>query len=427
VRLRGTLAARGTITAVRTATAAVLLAAGLGLVGTNAAQADSPAIDMKVLPLPAGESPGYGNDVAYAVNGVGKVAGSNGTSTLTWQNGTVTDLGRPEAGRTYLNDFGQAAGTARLPDSSGVIGPGSAVTWMHGAVVPLLPGYPGISRALGINDLGQILVEYGQDPSSSGDRLGIWQAGRFTPLDVPGMEGVPGGMAGAAINGFGEVAGAFSPRDGSGAFVFRCGFGRCTRLTGLPGEGWAYWVSAIDPSGDVAGTATPYQPGNYGYPTRAVRWSADGSVTDLGTLGGPENGIQSSSVADGPQAMNAFGHVIGLSNLSDGSSEPFLWRDGHLTGLGHLPSGGATRPSAVNDWDEVVGAGDTGGYIPVPGSEGGLPGEHAFLWRNGTVTDLNVGGGDYSQAFGINGLGQIVGESNTTPGGPIYPVVWTVR
>jgi probable HAF family extracellular repeat protein len=38
---------------------------------------------------------------------------------------------------------------------------------------------------------------------------------------------------------------------------------------------------------------------------------------------------------------------------------------------------------------------------------------HAFLWENGSMTDLRTLGGGYSTASAINDGGEIVGESQT--------------
>jgi probable HAF family extracellular repeat protein len=41
---------------------------------------------------------------------------------------------------------------------------------------------------------------------------------------------------------------------------------------------------------------------------------------------------------------------------------------------------------------------------------------HAFLWQNGTMTDLGTLGGDNSRAFGINSQGQVVGTAQIAQG-----------
>jgi probable HAF family extracellular repeat protein len=41
---------------------------------------------------------------------------------------------------------------------------------------------------------------------------------------------------------------------------------------------------------------------------------------------------------------------------------------------------------------------------------------HAFLWQNGTMTDLGTLGGGYSVGGAINDRGQVAGDSYTATG-----------
>ena len=61
--------------------------------------------------------------------------------------------------------------------------------------------------------------------------------------------------------------------------------------------------------------------------------------------------------------------------------------------------------SDINDNDQIVGASETAGG-----------GEHAFLWQDGTMTDLGTLGGKVSSAATINDAGHIVGWSETANG-----------
>jgi probable HAF family extracellular repeat protein len=133
----------------------------------------------------------------------------------------------------------------------------------------------------------------------------------------------------------------------------------------------------------------------------AVLWQ-HGTVTDLGNLGG---------VAwHTPMAINLQGHVVGFSNVSasDGGSlheHAFLWTPtSGMRDLGLLYPGDVhSQATGINARDQVVGLSCTAHFAIC----------HAFLWQNGSMTDLNKLAGGYSgllaQALDINDEGVITG------------------
>lgn len=123
------------------------------------------------------------------------------------------------------------------------------------------------------------------------------------------------------------------------------------------------------------------------------------TVLDLGTLGAT---YTSSSAS----AVNESGQVVGQAFTADGVNRAFLWQNGTMTDLGTL---GGLRSGAgdINDSGQIVG-----GSFPA-----GATTSHAFLWQNGIMTDLGTLGGDSSGAAAINNHGQIVGHSKTASGG----------
>lgn len=72
------------------------------------------------------------------------------------------------------------------------------------------------------------------------------------------------------------------------------------------------------------------------------------TITDLGTLGGTYSSAR---------AINAGGHVVGTATTSYGTKHAFIWEDGHMEQLDHLPwiteNGSLGRD--INDAGQVVG------------------------------------------------------------------------
>lgn len=118
-------------------------------------------------------------------------------------------------------------------------------------------------------------------------------------------------------------------------------------------------------------------------------------AVDLGTLGGE----QSTAVA-----VNDLGHVVGNSQIADGSWHGYLWRHGTMTDLG------AFQPTGINNRDEVIGSFDWA--------------TSALLWRDGKLTDLGTLGGPLNFPAGINDRGQVVGMSSTADDNDV-PFLWT--
>ena len=124
-------------------------------------------------------------------------------------------------------------------------------------------------------------------------------------------------------------------------------------------------------------------------------------VQDLGAL--PSD---SSSVAWG---INQGGNVVGWSSGPNGN-HAFVFTDtGGMVVLPGLPDKPRTIARRINDTGDIVGTADAGG------TDLG----HAVRWRAGVIKDLGtlaLAAGAYSEGWGINSFGDVVGESYTNSG-----------
>jgi probable HAF family extracellular repeat protein len=155
------------------------------------------------------------------------------------------------------------------------------------------------------------------------------------------------------------------------------------------------------------------------------------TVTLLGTLGGTVSSASS---------VNDKGWVAGFANLpGDQEEHAVLWLNGAITDLGTLSGGpnSAVGFPAKNNHGLLVGFSQTSSTDPlreewnytctVSGHlcEGKNLSTLGFLWQNGVMTSLPTLGGNISEAFGVNNLGQAVGFAETSTPDPtcVHPQV----
>src|SRR5262245_45831236 len=100
------------------------------------------------------------------------------------------------------------------------------------------------------------------------------------------------------------------------------------------------------------------------------------SLVDLGTLGG------SAAAARG---INDRRQIVGDSaTLPDGWNHAFLWEDGTMTDLGILPGGKSSTAAAINNRGDIAGTANKD-FIDV-----GMDKIRAVLWSGGAMIGLGT-------------------------------------
>jgi probable HAF family extracellular repeat protein len=152
------------------------------------------------------------------------------------------------------------------------------------------------------------------------------------------------------------------------------------------------YANAISGIGQVAGY------GDTGDLSFHVRIYLNNSVQDLGVLAG-----YNSSYAYG---INNKGQVVGYADDITGNNlRAFLYKDGTMYNLGTL-GGNYSLAYGINTKGQIIG------YSATAVDSNNQTSEHAFLYENGSMNDinslLNSTGGE-SHAYGINNKGDITG------------------
>lgn len=307
---------------------------------------------------------------------------------IRWQKGVPTDIGAlPGTGNGSLSGAINAGGWITGQSQNGEIDP--------------LTGIPEVRATLWTDDKIIDLGTFGGNFS-----LGITLNNR-------------GEVVGFATNNIPDPFGMFLGAQ-TRAFLWRDG-----ELLDLGTLGGPDAQSlSINQRGQVVGEAyTDSTPNNTtGIPTTHPFLWEHGKMLDLGTLGGTYAGAGSCAFGvaicntpvqppfEGSLLINDRGQVTGTSNLAgDQIFHPFLWEKGTMKDLGTLGGDNGVAIWLTNN-GEVVGDAD----LPdnPPNCIGLACIHHAFLWKDGTMTDLGTLGADpCSRAVMMNSKGQIVGST----------------
>ncbi|HVI09336.1 MAG TPA: HAF repeat-containing protein [Candidatus Binatia bacterium] len=324
----------------------------------------------------------------------------------------------------FVAGFSKIAGLALMAASASLI---SAQTYTITDLGP--PSGDDYSVAHAINASGQIAGGIGNDRNNIGD-VGLYSAGQWTSL---GTLGGDSGI-GNGINSLGQIAGYSTDANGT-YHAFISENGKLVDIGDLGGgSATAY---AINDSGQVVGSAVTSKGSNHPF------LYSNGTMIDLGTLGSPQGNMWWNSA----EAVNEAGVVAGVSYTPRNGFRGFVWKNGVMTPVGNL-GGFMSEAYGINNKNQTTGIayladGEAHAYIgtgskmqdlgaletPLNTSWGfGIndagvvvgfcnmaQGEHAFVYSNGTMKDLNKlipsgSGWVLYQAFAINNAGQIVGS-----------------
>jgi probable HAF family extracellular repeat protein len=284
------------------------------------------------------------------------------------QSYTVTNLGsfggRSEA--LSVNNAGFVAGYSATSDSDDELKP----FLYDGNSLRDLTGSYGL--ATGINDAGQV-TGFAQFPGLPNVRAFLYANGTMTILGaLPGYSNQPYSTA-QAISPSGIIVGESKAEPFSYFAGEMKGFSRRNARN-------AY---GVNDSGQIVGMLS----NNHAYLFTQSR------MLDIGTLDGARDTVSLAT------AINARGQVVGYSTLEGNAiTHAFSYDNGIMHDLGTL-RGGYSYAIGINTNGDIVGESD--------GS--------AFLYRNGTMIDLNdvaaptLGLLGLSRATSINDRGQIVG------------------
>ena len=237
------------------------------------------------------------------------------------------------------------------------------------------------------------------------------------PVDIPTLGGRPTFSFAVAVNESGQVVGksqiAVDGRAASHAFLWTEAVG-IMDLGSLAGDLGESEPAAINAGGQVVGRSTA--PGGSG---RAFSWTPAGGMVDLGTLGTASSSSEARDVNDN-------GRVAGVSETGAGTRHAVTWTPaGGIVDLGTL-GGWNSEAVAVSSNDHVVGWSETTLTVGTPIPAGGPV--HAFVWTSADgMIDLGTLGGANSVAVAVNGVGQVVGWSDTTfeSDPPVHAFSWT--
>lgn len=150
---------------------------------------------------------------------------------------------------------------------------------------------------------------------------------------------------------------------GGNGHAYEVNGGIVTDLGVLPGGSWSA-AYGINGSGSAVGFSDTAIAGQF----LGFIWTPSSGMSPLSTLAGLDSWAM---------AINDPGFVAGSSIASSGFIHAVMWANGQIYDLGTL-GGTSSSASGINNSGTIVGTADVG------------DGDHAFIYSNGVMTDLNA-------------------------------------
>lgn len=196
--------------------------------------------------------------------------------------------------------------------------------------------------ALGINDLGTIIGDVYNPPTSS--YIGFIRAtnGTFSDFTYPGAVGPEGGMQANDINDAGVIVGAFALNSTNrGAFI-RLPNGQFETFRYLDAPNTSAY--GINNAGEITGQFFDGIPGVFGHQSSFLR-RADGSFVSISVPGASETQVF---------GINNVGQMVGLY-ISNGVHGFVRDRHGSFSTI-DMPGAESIQPWGINDAGQIAGS-----------------------------------------------------------------------
>jgi probable HAF family extracellular repeat protein len=221
------------------------------------------------------------------------------------------------------------------------------------------------------------------------------------------------------------------------------GTAKTDRLTGWPEEHAVLWKEneivdlgtlrdgldsaglTVNNAGEVVGIATvdttldPFPLGPWPYPTHAFIWR--GGMQDIGTLGGADSFPTGGCNNERSNLVVGWSFTNSTPNATTGNptQHAFVWDQGTMTDIPTL-GGTSAWGQCANHRGQVIG------YSNLMG-DAGCPSDcaiHSFLWGRGTLQDLGTLGGTSSVPLWLNNNGEAVGAALTVGDEEVHATLW---